>query len=254
MQAKPLVVTVDGARLPGEVIRVADPTTLLILCHGIPSGSPPDPNDDDPGYPGLARALAAHGHTTAWFDLRGVREADGDFSVRAWERDLDGILDALADEAPGRPRVLVGASGSGPTVLRVAAARPDIAAVATLAGVASWTESGFLPDAGTLVAHFRSIGLIRDPSQPADESAWYAEFTEGPLSAMAALAERPVLFVHGEADTIVPYHHAEVLYEAASEPKELVRIPEGGHQLRRDPRALEAVIDWLARRFGTAAR
>lgn len=250
MLARPMVVTSDGARLPGELTSVGDPTTLLIVCHGVPSGNPPDPDDPDPGYPGLARTFAELGHSTAWFNLRGVREAEGDFSVRAWERDLGAILDALADHAPGRPRVLLGSSGSGPTVLRTAASRLEVAGVATLSSVATWTEPGFLPDPGTLVSHFRGIGLIRDPSFPASESEWFGEFIEGPLSAAAKLEGRPVLFVHGEADTIVPYHHAELLFEAAREPKELVRIPEGGHQLRRDPRAIEAVSDWLTRRFG----
>jgi uncharacterized protein len=245
-----MVVTSDGSRLPGEVVHASDPKALLIVCHGIPSGNPPDPNDDDPGYPGLARLFAQRGYTAAWFDLRGVREAEGNFSVRAWEKDLGSILDALTDVAPGRPRILLGSSGSGPTVLRVAAARPEVAGVATLAAVATWTEDGFLPDPGTFIAHLRNIGLIRDPSFPASEPEWFAEFTEGPLEATKRLAGRPVLFVHGEADTIVPYHHAELLFEAAGEPKEIVRIPEGTHQLRRDPRAIEAVADWLERRFG----
>lgn len=245
-----MVVTSDGNRLPGEVVGSSDPKALLIICHGIPSGNPPDPNDDDPGYPGLARIFAERGYTSAWFDLRGVREAEGNFSVRGWEADLASILDALADVAPGRPRVLLGSSGSGPTVLRVAASRPEVAGVATLAGVATWTEEGFLPDPDTLIAHFRNIGLIRDPSFPSSEAGWFAEFTEGPLIAAANLDGRPLLIVHGEADTIVPYHHAELLFEAAGEPKEIVRIPEGTHQLRRDPRAIDAVADWLSRRFG----
>jgi fermentation-respiration switch protein FrsA (DUF1100 family) len=55
--------------------------------------------------------------------------------------------------------------------------------------------------------------------------------------------------MHGDADAVVPYHHAERLFTLAGEPKELVRIPGGAHQLRRDPRALEALTDWLDRRL-----
>ena len=95
---------------------------------------------------------------------------------------------------------------------------------------------------------FRNVGLIRDPSFPPDVAAWAQEFeTHGAEKHVAAIAPRPVLLIHGDADDVVPYVHAERLFEVASEPKELVRIPGGAHQLRRDPRAVDALSDWLDR-------
>jgi len=38
-----------------------------------------------------------------------------------------------------------------------------------------------------------------------------------------------VLIIHGTADPVVPYHHAQALYAAAREPKTLWTIPDGGH-------------------------
>jgi fermentation-respiration switch protein FrsA (DUF1100 family) len=40
---------------------------------------------------------------------------------------------------------------------------------------------------------------------------------------------RPVLFVHGTADRVIPFSHSEQLYAAANEPKHLLRIDGLGH-------------------------
>jgi len=39
----------------------------------------------------------------------------------------------------------------------------------------------------------------------------------------------PLLIIHGTADEIVPYHHAEELFAAAREPKTLWLVPNAGH-------------------------
>ncbi|MBY0458121.1 MAG: alpha/beta hydrolase, partial [Gemmataceae bacterium] len=40
---------------------------------------------------------------------------------------------------------------------------------------------------------------------------------------------RPVFFVHGTADRVVPFRHSEELFAAANEPKEFVRVEGFGH-------------------------
>jgi len=40
----------------------------------------------------------------------------------------------------------------------------------------------------------------------------------------------PVLIMHGQKDSIVPFHHAQILYQAAQEPKRLVPFSECGHR------------------------
>ena len=40
---------------------------------------------------------------------------------------------------------------------------------------------------------------------------------------------RPVFFLHGTADRVVPFEHSEQLYAAANEPKHFVRIKDFGH-------------------------
>jgi hypothetical protein len=75
VQARAFHFRSDGLLLEGEVVAAEDPRALLVVCHGIPSGRPPDPADA--GYPGLAREIAGLGHAAVWFDFRGARSAPG---------------------------------------------------------------------------------------------------------------------------------------------------------------------------------
>ncbi len=254
MRERTFAFSSDGLRLSGEVVTPDEPSAAVLLCHGIPSGGLPDP--DDAGYPGFARFLAEHGYAAAWFGFRACRGAPGDFSVAGWRRDLAGAVEALRGVAQGIPVVVIASSMGGSTALAVAAERDDVAGIATLAAPAFFDEgSGLLEDPDSLLQRFRNIGLIRDPAFPPDIDAWLAEFVAlAPDEGIARIAPRPVLVVHGEADDVVPYHHAERLFSAARGPKELVRIPGGGHQLRRDPRALDALRDWLGRHFVPSVR
>ena len=104
------------------------------------------------------------------------------------------------------------------------------------------------------LSKLRNIGIIHDPAYPPDVDAWWSDLVaRAAETAIPGVAPRPMLLVHGDADTIVPYHHAERLFTLAGEPKELVRIPGGLHQLRRDQRALDALTDWLDRRLARRA-
>jgi fermentation-respiration switch protein FrsA (DUF1100 family) len=237
----------DGLALEGRALVGDDPSVLVILCHGIPGSAPPDP--EDAGYEGLARTLAGRGFGAFWFNFRGVRGSPGEFSIGGWARDLDGALDALDADAEigGIPRVVVGSSAGGAVGLTAAARRDDVAAVATLGAPASFTYGGLIDDPKRMLQIFRNTGIVHDPAYPPDVGAWWREFLEAaPEDVVGKIAPRPVLIVHGDSDDVVGYEHAERLYLAAGEPKELVRIPGGAHQLRRDPRAIDALADWLS--------
>lgn len=246
-RARRIAVHSDGLGLGGELLLPARHRLITILCHGIPSGNPPEPGDL--GYAGLAREFAARGFAAMWFDFRGARSSPGDFSVAGWARDLASALDALAGDrdVAGLPRVVVGSSAGGAVAIDVAARRADVAAVATLAAPAVYDFSDYGGDAEGVLLRLKNVGLVRDPGFPPDIDAWWHEFDErAPVHHVRRIAPRPLLLVQGDADEVVPPHHAERLFELAGEPKELVRLAGGTHQLRKDPRAIDAVCDWLA--------
>jgi alpha-beta hydrolase superfamily lysophospholipase len=237
----------DGLSLRGRVIVPDDPTLLIALCHGIPGSSPRDPADD--GYEGFARALVQLGYGAFWFDFRGVRGSPGEFSIAGWVRDLDAAMNAIDADAEigGIPRAIVGSSAGGAVAIAVAARREDVVAVATLAAPASFSFGGLMRDPKHVLQIFRNTGIIHDPAFPSEVESWWREFAEhAPEDTVGKIAPRPVLLVHGDSDDVVGYPHAERLFIAAGEPKELVRIPHGEHQLRRDPRTMDVLADWFA--------
>lgn len=246
MRAHTLAIPSGSLMLPGELVEPDQPRALVVLCHGLPSATPPDP--DDPGYAGLARAFAARGIAAMWFTFRGGRGVAGNFSIRGWVDDLDAAITAVRAR-PGvgaLPLSLVGSSLGGVTAVAVGAERDDVTSVATLATPA--TLEDLIPDPEVFVHLARNRGMIADPSYPTEPDAWAAEFVgAAPERIVGALAPRPVLVVHGDADTDVPYVHAERLFAAARDPKELIRLPGSGHRLRLDPRTVEAVADWIDR-------
>ena len=50
-----------------------------------------------------------------------------------------------------------------------------------------------------------------------------------PLPAMSMISPIPLLVIQGDRDSIVPPHHAQRLYDAAREPKQLWIVPGAGH-------------------------
>jgi pimeloyl-ACP methyl ester carboxylesterase len=58
----------------------------------------------------------------------------------------------------------------------------------------------------------------------------------------------PVLIIHGDQDMVVPPDHAARI-AARADNAEVHMIADGSHQLRRDPRAVQIVLDWLQRRW-----
>ncbi|AWM41947.1 Alpha/beta hydrolase family protein [Gemmata obscuriglobus] len=62
-----------------------------------------------------------------------------------------------------------------------------------------------------------------------------------------AKCPRPVFFVHGRADTVVPFSHSEQLYVAANQPKEFVRLDGIGHVRLPGELYLPALVSFLNR-------
>src|SRR3970282_1172442 len=92
----------DGIRLAGEVyLPQGSNYPGLIICHGVPSGQPPDPAD--PGYPGLAAHFAQAGFGVLIFNFRGAGLSGGNFDLVGWTRDLRAALDFWLSGAGADP-------------------------------------------------------------------------------------------------------------------------------------------------------
>ena len=244
-----ITLTADNLSLPGEVYfpeTTKGPCPALCLCHGIPSGQPN--SSDDRGYPGLAERFCAAGFITLIFNFRGAGPAQGNLDMMGWTRDLEAAIDYLASlkEVDKSHLCLLGSSGGGAVSVYVAANDPRVSSLVTLACPAAFD---FLTDkqrAKATVDHFRSIGVIRDADFPSSLDEWLEGFsTVSPLRWIDRISPHPLLLIHGDKDDLVPVEHAHQLYERAREPKELLIIPDAGHKLRLEEKAIIATMDWL---------
>jgi alpha-beta hydrolase superfamily lysophospholipase len=240
-----LDVVSDGNRLSAGVVVPENPRGLAVLLHGIPSIAPPEPGDV--GYPGLAERFGAAGWAALWVDMRAVRGSEGYFSIEGWVRDLQAALDT----ARRHPRledlstVVIGSSAGGAVAATAVHRGAGVRGLALLAAPASWVS--FAGDAADAVRRItQDAGMALDPEVITDPSAWADEFQGVATIAAIGHVDVPVLIVHGTADSVVPVQHAWLLAEAA--PGAELRILEGAeHQLRKEPAAVDAVLQWMER-------
>lgn len=216
----------------------------IIFCHGIP-GSKPDPHDK--GYLPLFEECTGLGFACATFNFRGCGLSEGNIDMRGWYHDLDAVIDTVHDYPGIDPSSVhcIGFSAGGAVAAKAVSYQKEIASLLLMASPQNFAD--ILPaDPSLLKAHFQTIGLIRDESFPPDINRWYHDFLEvDPARWLPFVHPRPVGVVHGDCDETVPPHHAQRIFDAAWEPKRLTILEGAGHQLRKDPRIMQVIRDWL---------
>ncbi len=189
----------------------------ILVVHGIPG------NRGSSLVLSVSAALVQHGFAVLALDLRGNGEsAPAPGSLGEFEqRDILGAVDflragALPFPVLGRPRVIGGwgMSLGASTLLLAAAAEPAIRAIVSDSAFADaaalvrarWEQSGppswLLP--GALLAGQLLYGVNYDQARP--------------VAVVAQIAPRPILFIHGTADSSVPIANMDQLVAAASRP------------------------------------
>lgn len=212
--------TSDGLELAGWYIPGRQPNAI-ILVHGI-----------DANRAALlphAAVLAGAGYPLLLFDLRGHGQSEGSEITYGYREVLD--VQAAADYLLALPEIKqVGALGTslgGAAVVRAAAVDPRLRAIVVESSFSSLTEAveeAFedrsifpkWPFAPLLVALAEQrLGMkVSDVDSARD---------------VAAVSPRPVLIIHGTADSLFPPDHALKMYAAAKDPKTLWLIEGLGH-------------------------
>jgi alpha-beta hydrolase superfamily lysophospholipase len=244
-EERALAVMVDGNRLSGGVFVPAEPRGTVIALHGIPSVTPPDPDDD--GYPGLARRLSARGWTAMWVDMRSVRGSGGHFSIEGWVRDLQAVVDEARDldGATQRPLAIVASSAGGAVAVEAARRGAPVDALVLLGTPAAWLSFARDPaDAVRRIVDEAGMTLAEDVL--ADPVTWADEFRTVVTERSVAHVTVPILVLHGTADDVVPADHGRRIAERAPN-AELHLLDGAPHHLRRHPGVFELVAGWLER-------
>ena len=248
MSKKTVVLKVDGVDILGQLYLPADKSQYptVCVCHGIPSGTPPDPNDS--GYPGLAERICHEGFAVLIFNFRGTGDSGGNLDLLGWTRDLKAIINYLwaLPEIDRSRLALLGFSGGAAVSVYVASQDSRVSCVAACACPAEFTFLTRADEPQSLVEHFRSIGAIRDKDFPSSTEGWFNGFRlVSPVKYIAGIAPRPLLLVHGNHDETVEVSNAYRLYARAGEPKQINIVDGAGHRLRQNDKAMAIVLDWL---------
>ena len=249
---------VDGIPLRGWWIPAAGSDRTVIMLHGKDGNRAGGPALD------LARFLHQNGYNTLLFDFRGCGESGGDrFSMGYYEvRDVSGAVTYLQAEHPEAANqiAVIGFSMGASVGVLAAGQDPGIDAVIEDSGYADLTDllEREIP------AQSRLPGILTWPT------VWMGRLLLGydisavrPIDALPALADRPILIIHGTNDSVIALDHAERLAAAAratrsaeAPPADVWIVPEtehvGAFGKNRDEYQ-RRVLDFLNRAFDRAS-
>jgi fermentation-respiration switch protein FrsA (DUF1100 family) len=195
------VQTADGERLAGWLLSARDPRAFVVYFHG---------NGGNLSiWAPILVGLAQRGYSVFAIDYRGYGLSTGRPTERGLYRDVDGVLARLDGFPTGARPLLYWGRSLGATMAAYAASRrpPDGLIL----------ESGF-PDARSLLRGSPPLALL-------GLFASYRFSTIGFLEGVKA----PILVMHGDADSVVPYEHGRALFARIGGPKQFVTIRGGDH-------------------------
>ncbi|WP_294550865.1 alpha/beta hydrolase [uncultured Pseudoflavonifractor sp.] len=213
----------DGLNLHAYRVDVPDTHRYAVVCHGYQS------NASLTG--GFARHFYDMGFTVLVPDARGHGLSEGDYIGMGWPERHD-IVDwcrQIVDEDPQAEILLFGISMGGATVMMTSGEADlpaNVKCIVEDCGYTSvWDE--FAEQLHQLFG-LPTFPILDVTSLVTQIRAGYT-FREASAVDQVAKSVTPTLFIHGDADTFVPFWMLDVVYNAAACEKEKLVIPGAAH-------------------------
>ncbi len=219
------LITDDGLKLQGSLLRAEKPTSkTVLLVHG---------------YLGVGTDMGLYaeyyyktlGYNVFFADLRGHGESEGDYIGFGWHDRLDiiGWSKQLADKlGPDTEIVMHGVSMGAAAVLMASGEQLPSQVKAIVADSPYTNVYDLFAYQMKRMYHLPAIPVLPSTSLITKLRAGY---TLGGASALEQVkkAEVPILYIHGEADDFVPTMMAEELYENTKSDTAIMTVPGAGH-------------------------
>ncbi len=233
------LVTQDG--VPIEAVHLpGDRSTGFVVAHGFTL------NWQRPQVWRVVRQLSQHGGVVA-FDFRGHGRSGGTTTLGDKEiYDVETVVQYVR-ELGYEQVVVVGFSMGASIVLRHAGLIGAVDAVVSVSGPGRWYYKGTpsMRRVHWVVEHRAGRMLAKRFINTRISQGRWDPVPLPPAEAAARIEATPVLIVHGDRDDYFPADHAEQLFEAARQPKELWIVPGMGHaESGISPAVLDRIARW----------
>jgi pimeloyl-ACP methyl ester carboxylesterase len=222
--------TGEGVRLAGWHCQASSARRgTLVYLHGIA--------DNRASAAGVIERFGQRGFDVVAYDSRAHGNSEGEFCTYGFfeKQDLRRVLYTVGSG----PIVLLGASLGAAVALQEAAGDSRVAAV-----IAAEAFSDLRTVATERAPFFFTAGILRRAFALAQERGHFQVDAVSPMAAAAGI-EQPVLLIHGAADIDTSPDHSRRIFAALPGPKQLLLVPNAGHNesLRGD--AWGQIERWL---------
>jgi fermentation-respiration switch protein FrsA (DUF1100 family) len=170
------------------------------------------------------------------FDFRAHGESGGQLTTFGAEekKDVLGAVRWVRENHPSESRKIFGVGASmGAAALIAAAADPsaDGQAIAAIATYACYDDMGRLSHDLTSDYFERPLStLLERLAVPVASAQVGTDITAfAPARVAPDVWPRPILFIHGEQDQVIPFARGQALFDAAAQPKYRIWFEKGSH-------------------------
>lgn len=196
------------------------------------------------GYSGKGKDMGAFakiyyehmGYNVLIPDARGHGESAGDYIGFGWPERKDYLkwISYIIDKTGAKAQIVLhGVSMGGATVLMTSGEELPPQVKAIVSDCAYSSVKAQLAYQLRRMYRLPSFPFVPIASLVTRLKAGYS-FSEASALNQVRKAKVPILFIHGDADSFVPFKMMDELYEVCQSPKEKLVVPQAGHGLAYD--------------------